>query len=114
MAMLIEERVYTCVPGKLREYLSVYQTHGVAVHVEILGNWLGCYVSEVGNLNQVVHLWGYKNFEDRLDRRARLAEDPRWRNYLKEAAGLVTHQENRILQPAPFTPAAISLRPVFV
>jgi hypothetical protein len=109
--MLIEQRIYTCAPGKLKGYLAVYEAHGVAVHAEILGHWLGCYVVEVGPLNQVVHLWGFEDFEDRTARRARLANDPRWRNYLNEAAGLVVQQENRLLQPAAFTPALPALIP---
>jgi hypothetical protein len=109
--MLVEQRIYTVAPGKLRDYLRLYQEHGVAVHTEVLGHWLGCYVSEVGTLNQVMHLWGYSDFEDRLLRRERLAQDPRWRDYLARAAGLVVQQENRILQPAAFTPAPAALSP---
>jgi len=109
--MLVEQRIYTVSPGKLKEYLRLYEEHGVAVHTELLGHWLGCYVTEVGPLNQVVHLWGYRDFEDRLLRRERLAGDPRWRDYLARAAGLVVQQENRILQPAAFTPAAPALSP---
>lgn len=104
MSMLIEQRVYTVVPGKLRDYLAVYEREGVQVHVEILGHWLGCYVTEVGPLNQVTHLWGFTDFEQRSQRRARLAADPRWKAYLTSAAGLVVHQESRLLQPAGFTP----------
>lgn len=111
--MLVEQRIYTVAPGKLKDYLSAYQTHGVAVHTEILGHWLGCYVTEVGPLNQVVHLWGFASFEDRLRRRERLAADPRWRDYLRQAAGLVVQQESRLLQRAPFTPAAAALAPTF-
>lgn len=110
--MLVELRIYTVAPGKLKDYLAVYQAHGVAVHTEILGHWLGCYVTEIGALNQVVHLWGYDSFEDRLRRRDRLATDPRWRDYLRQAAGLVTQQESRLLQRAPFTPAAAPLTPM--
>lgn len=102
--MLVEQRTYTVAPGRLRDYLQLYQAHGVAVHTEILGHWLGCYVSEVGPLNQVVHLWGFESFEDRLQRRERLAADPRWRDYLARAGGIVVAQECRLLQPAAFTP----------
>lgn len=111
--MLVELRIYTVAPGKLKDYLAVYQVHGVAVHTEILGHWLGCYVTEVGPLNQVVHLWGFDSFEDRLRRRERLAADPRWSDYLRQAAGLVTQQESRLLRRAPFTPTAAPLALTF-
>lgn len=102
--MLVEQRTYTCAPGKVREYLQLYQDFGVQVHAEILGHWLGCYVTEAGPLNQVVHLWGFSSFEDRLRRRSQLAADPRWRDYLVRAAGIVVQQESKLLLPAPFTP----------
>jgi hypothetical protein len=109
--MLVEQRLYTVAPGQLKAYLSAYQAHGLAVHTEILGHWLGCYVTEIGPLNQIVHLWGFASFEDRLERRERLAADPRWHKYLREAAGLVIQQETRLLKRAPFTPAAQALAP---
>lgn len=109
--MLVEQRTYTVAPGKTREYLDLYQAHGVAVHVEILGHWLGSYVTEVGPLNQVVHLWAFESFEDRLRRRELLARDPRWRDYLARAAGLVVQQESRLLQSAAFTPVPPAQQP---
>jgi hypothetical protein len=109
--VLLEQRIYTVAPGKLRTYLAIYETDGVKVHTEILGHWLGCYVAEVGTLNQVVHLWGFADFEQRAVRRARLMADPRWQAYLAKAAGLVVHQENRLLLPAGFTPVPDALTP---
>lgn len=109
--MLIEQRTYTVAPGKLRDYLSLYESDGVQVHVELLGTWLGCYVTEIGTLNQVTHLWRFESYEDRMRRRQRLAGDPRWKAYLAKAAGLVVQQENRLLNPAPFTPALAPLQP---
>jgi hypothetical protein len=109
--MLIEQRIYTVVPGRLRDYLALYHSDGVQVHAEILGDWLGCYVSEVGALNQVTHLWRFADFAQRAAHRSRLMADPRWKAYLGKAAGLVQHQENRLLLPADFTPALQTLQP---
>ncbi|MBG9390490.1 NIPSNAP family protein [Caenimonas aquaedulcis] len=109
--MLIEQRTYTVAPGKLRDYLHLYEKHGVRVHAENLGHWFGCYVSEIGPLNQVVHLWGFESFEDRMRRRAALAADPRWTEYLRIAAGLVVQQESKLLQPSAFTPALAPIQP---
>ena len=109
--MLIEQRTYTVAPGKLRDYLSLYEKHGVGVHVEHLGLWFGSYVSEIGPLYQVVHLWGFESFEDRMRRRAGLAADPRWIEYLRIAAGLVVQQESKLLQPTAFTPPLSPIQP---
>ena len=42
------------------------------VQVRILGNMVGYYFTDVGPLNQVVHLWGYESMNDRYERRAGL------------------------------------------
>lgn len=100
--MLIEQRTYTLDPGKMRQYLATYEKEGLEIQKTILGHWLGCMVTEIGPLNQVIHLWGFSSFEDRLARRARLMADPTWQGYLAKVAGLTVHQENRILLPAAF------------
>ena len=59
-------------------------------------------------LNQVVHLWRYESQADREARRAAMAADPAWGDYLRvsEEAGLLVAQENRILKPTDFSPRA--------
>lgn len=109
--MIVEQRTYTCAPGRVRDYLRLYEAHGVAVHTQHLGHWLGCYVVEAGPLNQVVHLWAFDSFEDRLARRERLAADPRWREYLGKAAGIVVQQESKLMLPAAFTPPPPAQQP---
>jgi len=70
-------REYTLHAGKMSEYLRLYEREGLALQREILGHMVGYYATEVGPaVNQVVHLWAYESFEDRLRRRAKLAEDP--------------------------------------
>jgi hypothetical protein len=56
-------------------------------------------------LNKVVHIWGYEDLDDRLDRRAKLAAHPDWPAYLDVALPLIVEQENRVLIPASFSPA---------
>ena len=58
-----------------------------------------CYI---GQLNQVVHMWRYSDLNDRAARRAALAADPGWAEYLAQGAPLIQHMENKILSPAPF------------
>lgn len=43
-----------------------------------LGHHIGCYVSEIGLLDQVIHLWGFSSMADREVRRARMEQDPEW------------------------------------
>jgi hypothetical protein len=100
--MLVEERIYTLYAGKQAEYFEHYQNEGLAVQKEHLGRMLGYYSTEVGPLNQVIHMWGYDSFEDRLKRREAMRQDPRWAPYLKKIQPLFSHQESKLLLPAPF------------
>ena len=102
--MIVEERIYTLYAGKVAQYLSLYQAEGLAVQKEILGNMLGYYQVEVGPQNQIVHLWAYKDFQDRTERRKLLAASEAWQTYVKKIRPLVQLQENKILTPAPFSP----------
>src|SRR4051812_13388265 len=95
-------REYTMQPGKLADYLRLYEDEGLSVQQQILGNMLGYYQTEIGALNQVVHLWAYESFSDREERRARLAKSPEWQAYLQKMRPLLSHQATRIMRPAPF------------
>ncbi|OGA14547.1 MAG: NIPSNAP domain containing protein [Betaproteobacteria bacterium RIFCSPLOWO2_02_FULL_63_19] len=100
--MIVEERIYRMKPGKAPEYIKGYAQEGLAIQRPILGNLVGYYATEIGELNLVVHMWAYEDMADRAARRARLSADPRWQAYLPKVSSFVEHQQNRILNPAPF------------
>src|SRR5579863_9548005 len=99
--MIVEQRTYTTHPGKVRDYLSLYETEGLAIQKRILGRLVGYYRSEVGDLNQVVHLWAYFDLVERQQRRATLLADPGFKAYVQKMLPLLVCQESRILVPAP-------------
>jgi hypothetical protein len=70
-----------------------------------VGDPLGYFISEVGTLNQVVHLWGYKDAADRFTRRAAMEADPDWTAYKKMTAEgrYIQQQENQLLNSAPWS-----------
>ncbi|PHQ70471.1 MAG: NIPSNAP family protein [Sneathiella sp.] len=105
--MIVDERIYTLMGGKTKEYLALYEEKGLAVQTRILGNMLGYYFTEIGPLNQIVHLWGYESFEERTRRRAELMQAPEWQEYVVLIRPLLQHQENKILIPASFSPQAL-------
>ena len=102
--MIVEERIYTLEVGKAPEYLRLYEQEGLAIQTPILGNLIGYFSSEIGELNLIVHMWGYESFEERTRRRAELMADAGWQAYVAKVRPLVLRQENRILIPAPFSP----------
>lgn len=104
--MIVEQRTYTCHCGKAQQYVNLYEAEGLAIQRPILGHLLGYFTSEIGTLNQVVHLWAYEDLQDRMERRKRLLGDPRWQTYAVKVQPLVLTQENKILVPAAFSPWA--------
>ncbi len=105
--MIVEERIYTLHIGKQGEYLALYEKEGMAVQKRILGMMLGFYTTEAGPLNQIIHMWGYESFEDRLRRRKELFANAEWMAYIGKIRPLIVNQKNKILIPAPFfTPKA--------
>jgi hypothetical protein len=102
--VIVEERIYTLHAGQAPEYLRLYEAEGLEIQRRILGRMVGYFFTEVGPLNQIVHLWAYQDFAERTERRGRLVADEGWRAYAAKIRPLIVHQENKILTPAPFSP----------
>ena len=104
--MIVEKRTYTLKPGKAAAYMKIYEEFGLKPQTRILGNMFGWFTPEIGELNQIIHMWAYKNLGDRDKRRAELGKDKEWAEFLKNLrdADVVVHQENHILNPAPWSP----------
>lgn len=102
--MIYEHRTYTVAHGLMPAYLARYEEHGLPVQLKHLGRLLGFFVSEIGPLNQVVHIWAYDSLADRETRRAAMAADPAWTAFLAINGGTFTAQDVKILQPTRFSP----------
>ncbi|WAG81573.1 NIPSNAP family protein [Metapseudomonas furukawaii] len=100
--MLVEQRTYTLQPGKTHEYLALYEAEALPIQRRILGRLVGYYRSEIGALNQVVHLWAFTDLLEREQRRAVMQADPGFKAYVQKMLPLLISQESRILAPAPF------------
>lgn len=103
--MIVEQRTYDFHPGTLPEFFRLYDETGARdLQKRILGNLIGYFVSEIGPLNQSVHLWGYDSLDDRTARRSALMKEPVWREFLGQVTPLLRHQETKILLPMKFSP----------
>ncbi|MGE0846895.1 MAG: NIPSNAP family protein [Flavobacteriaceae bacterium] len=101
--MLVEERIYLAHPGKMGEFLKIYEAEALPLQLKYLENMVGFFTSEIGTLNQIVHMWKYESLDDRAARRARMAADPAFPAYLAKATPLLAKMENRILIPTSFS-----------
>lgn len=104
MAMYYEIRTYRLKNGGIPEYLKVVGEEGIAIQKRHLGNLVGYFSSEIGPVNEIVHIWGFTGLDDRQARRARLAADPEWQAFLPKIRDLIVTAENKIMTPAAFSP----------
>jgi len=102
--MIYEHRTYTLPHGQMQSYLARYEKHGLPVQLKHLERLLGFFVTEIGPLNQVVHIWAYDSLADRETRRVALDADPDWTAFKQTNVGSFVQQDVKILRPAPFSP----------
>ena len=108
--MYLDHRTYTLKPGALKAFLELYEREGLPLQRDHLGEPFGWFTTEVGNVNQIVHMWLYQDLNDRQRRRAAMLADPRWPSYASQSAPLLEAMENKILRPAAFAPVAHPVR----
>ncbi|MGY5779609.1 NIPSNAP family protein [Rhizobium sp. LEGMi135b] len=102
--MFYEIRTYRLKNGTIPQYLKVVEEEGIAIQKAHLGNLVGYFSSEIGVINEIVHIWAYASLDDRAARRGRLAADPKWQAFLPKIRELIEVAENKIMKPAAFSP----------
>jgi len=97
--MIIEMRTYLLRPGTVPNFM---QRFAEALPARRQFSPLGAFFhSEIGTLNQVIHVWPYKDFEERERIGAEARKTGKWPPNVRE---FILTQENKLLQPAPFSP----------
>ena len=104
--MIYEMRTYRLRVGAVPAYLDLVKQEGISIQKSHLGHLVGYFSSEIGPLNEIVHIWAYEDLNDRNRRRSALAADPRWQEFLPRIQSLIEVMDNKMLQPAAFSPLA--------
>jgi NIPSNAP len=104
--VLIDHRYYRIRPGMVPAHLDLYEQHGFAAQSRHLGRPFAYLFTESGEVNTLVHMWLYRDAADRATKRAAMAGDPEWQNYLRlnNEAGYVVSQQNNLMLPTRFAP----------
>lgn len=95
--MITELRIYTTYPGMAAEFAKFYQEEGLPIQLPVGGRLAGFYRAEFGNPSEVILIWEYESYEDRLARRDVLFQIPEWLDFIKKTAPLVKSEENKLL-----------------
>jgi hypothetical protein len=76
--MIFELRTYTLKQGSLAEVVKNASTVSRDIRKDDYGKLEGYWQTEIGPLNQVLHLWSYQSLNERARLRGELAKNPRW------------------------------------
>jgi hypothetical protein len=97
--MIIEMRTYTLKPGNIPTFEERFAS---ALHVrEKYSKLAAFWHTEVGPLNQVIHVWPYDSLDQRASVRAEASKAEGWPPNTRE---LTIEQKSEIFLPAAFSP----------
>jgi hypothetical protein len=102
--MLLEERDYRVRAGFLGEFVEIYMELGLPIQRAHLGEPVGFFTSDIGELNHFVSMWRWTDLAERTSKRAHMLADPGWAPYLASIKGLIDTQTIRILTSTSFSP----------
>lgn len=98
--MIHELRIYTAQAGTAAEMAKNSGTVAREIRGDNYGKLEGYWMTEIGSLNQVVHLWTYSDLNERARLRAELGKNERWTNeYLPLIRPLLLRQDIRLMNP---------------
>jgi hypothetical protein len=93
--MILEMRTYTAIPNGVAAYEASFAGGGER-RSQYRSNLWGWWHTEIGPLNQMIHLWSWESLQQRSDARAAAAES---RGPSHRGSELLTSQEVEILVP---------------
>lgn len=98
--MIHELRMYTLRPGTIAEVARNAGEVGRAIRGDSYGKLEGYWMTEIGPLNKVVHLWSYQDLNERARLRGELAKNERWAmEYTPLIRPHLLRQDIRLMHP---------------
>lgn len=97
-----ELRWYRTLVGRTGEWASLFKD--ILPLREKYMRRVGFWTTEIAQLNEVVHMWVYRDLNERREARARLAQDPAWQAFLGKSGSLLAHMQAIVLYPAAHSP----------
>jgi hypothetical protein len=101
--MVYEMRVYTLQPGKTAAFQELIEKEALPI-ISKYSKLVGWWSTEIGALNEVVHIWAYEDMNHRERSRKAQGEDTQLQAFRPKAQAMIVSQYNKILVPANFSP----------
>ena len=97
--MIIEVRTYQLKPGSLASVVETFGKHYEErkKFSELAAFWF----TEIGPLNEIIHVWSYQDLAERERVRAEAAATPHWPPPIREH---IVNQNSELFVPSPATP----------
>jgi hypothetical protein len=102
--MFYEMRTYRLKVGAMPAYLNLVANEGIALQKKHLGELVAYFTSDIGPLNQIVHIWRFASLDDRDLRRKQLLLDAEWQVFMPKLQPLIEEMEIKIMCPTSFSP----------
>src|SRR5215813_12780042 len=87
-----ELRTYRTPVGRAGEWLGHFKT--IMPVREKYSKNVGLWQTEMGQLNEVVHLWAYHDLNDRVAVRSKVMQDPEWQGFLAKATPILMEMKS--------------------
>jgi hypothetical protein len=98
--MILEMRTYLLKPGSVDDAERRFER--LLPHRMAFSRMAALWHTEVGLLNQIIHLWPYESLDQRMAVRAEAPKSGNWPPPLRD---ILLEMESRIIVPAPFSPS---------
>jgi hypothetical protein len=103
--MIYELRTYNVKPEAAADVVALYQAEGWPELQKWKQNLVGYFITDIGPLHQIVHLWKFESHDARDHQWTTLRASPSFAQFGRKIRPMLHSQENKIMKAAPWSPA---------
>ena len=101
--MIHELRTYTVKVGQMNQYIKHFEKIGLPI-ISKYSKLKGYWYTETGELNQIIQIWEYESFDERMEKRKALYNNSEWlEKFIPIALPMLEKQESRIMNATSFS-----------
>ena len=98
LQVLIECREYEIHIGKIEDFAELYRNEGLPILLRYMNEPIGFFSAITGDCSRFIHMWPYRDFEEREKKRGLLQQDPDWISYISESRSYIKSMNIRFVE----------------